>query len=69
MKIPLALLSLSFLLLPAHGTKEPATLWINSKIVKASNPLFTNGIIITIEGKKHELGFREDGVVVWRHSK
>lgn len=69
MKILLILLSLSFLLLPAHGIKESATLWINSKTVKSSNPFFTNGLIITIEGKKHELGFRDDGAVVWRHSK
>jgi hypothetical protein len=45
------------------------TLWINSKTVKASNPFFTNGLTLTIEGKKYELGLREDGVVVWKHSK
>ena len=54
---------------PVFGIITPYTLWINSKTVKASNPFFTNGITITIDGKKYELGLREDGVVVWKHSK
>lgn len=69
MKILLALLSLSFLLIPVQAVKDPFTLWINTKTVKASNPFFTNGITITIEGQKYEMGFREDGVVVWKNSK
>jgi hypothetical protein len=45
------------------------TLWINTKTVKSTNPFFSNGIVITVDGKKYELGFHEDGTVVWRYAK
>lgn len=61
-----------FFVLPVSvglSTREVSTLWINSRIVKASNPFFTNGITITVDGQKYELGLREDGIVVWKKSK
>lgn len=45
----------------------PDVMWINeAKSVKSTNPFFTKGIIITLDGRSLEIGFRNDGIMVWR---
>lgn len=44
------------------------TMWINeAKRSKCTNPFFTKGFTVFMDGMAYELGFREDGNVVWRH--
>jgi hypothetical protein len=42
--------------------------WINEfERLRSSNPFITKGITIYADDKAYELGFRKDGVVVWRN--
>jgi len=43
------------------------TAWINSaKKSHSTNPFFSKGITVTLDNKKYEIGFRNDGMMVWR---
>ena len=43
------------------------TAWINSaKRSSCTNPFFSKGFTVTLDGKRYEIGFRDDGVMVWR---
>ena len=42
--------------------------WINeAEKSKCTNPFFSKGFTVFLEGKPYEIGFREDGIMVWRH--
>ena len=41
--------------------------WINeAEKSKCTNPFFSKGFSVFLDNKSYELGFREDGCVVWR---
>ena len=58
-----------FAITASSGDRISKTIWLNDQKMSCSNVFITNGITLTIDGKKFEIGLREDGIVVWRHVK
>jgi hypothetical protein len=45
-----------------------SVVWINAaQKSKCTNPFFSKGFTVFLDGKAYELGFRDDGAVVWKH--
>jgi hypothetical protein len=50
------------------GKHASSTVWLNSaQKSSCTNPFFTKGFTVFIDGQGYELGFRDDGIMVWKH--
>jgi hypothetical protein len=52
-----------------NASRTQATVWVNAQQTSVTNPFFGNGITVTTGGRSYEIGFREDGTVIWKYSK